>query len=100
MKVFLSELAERKLLKLSEYLLENWGLKARDKFIEKLTEKVKQISLQPESCPLSSEFKGLYKCIVTKQTTFYYRISTKLDEIEIITVFDTRQQPDKLRKDI
>ena len=49
MKVFLSELAERKLLKLAEYLLENWNLKTRDKFIEKLTEKIKQISLQPES---------------------------------------------------
>ncbi len=100
MKVFLSELAESKLLKLSVYLLENWNLKSRDKFIEKLTEKIKQISLQPKSCPESSEFKGLYKCVVTKQTTFYYRISTELNEIEIITVFDTRQIPDKLKKDI
>ena len=100
MKVFLSELAESKLLKLSEYLLENWNLKTRDKFIEKLTEKIEQISLQPESCPQSSEFKGLYKCVVTKQTTFYYRISRELNEIEIITIFDTRQNPKKLRKDI
>lgn len=100
MKVFLSELAERKLLKLSEYLLEKWNLKTRDKFIEKLTEKIEQISLQPESCLQSSEFKELYKCIVTKQTTFYYRISTESNEIEIITVFDTRQNPDKLSQDI
>ena len=100
MKVFLSELAESKLLKLSQYLLENWNLKTRDKFIEKLTGKIEQISLQPESCPQSSEFKGLYKCVVTKQTTFYYRISRELNEIEIITIFDTRQNPKKLRKDI
>ncbi len=40
MKVFLSELAESKLLKLSDYLLENWNLKTRDKFIEKLSEKI------------------------------------------------------------
>jgi len=100
MKVFLSELAESKLLKLSEYLLENWNLKTRDKFIEKLTGKIEQISLLPESCPQSSEFKGLYKCVVTKQTTFYYRISRELNEIEIITIFDTRQNPKKLRKDI
>ena len=100
MKVFLSELAERKLLKLSEYLLDNWNLKTRDKFIEKLTEKIEQISKQPESCPQSSEFKGLYKCVVTKQTTLYYRISRELNEIEIITIFDTRQNPDKLSKDI
>lgn len=40
MKIFLSELAELKLLKLSDYLLENWNLKTRNKFIEKLSEKI------------------------------------------------------------
>jgi|TARA_B110001450_G_C17420790_1_gene399777 plasmid stabilization system protein ParE len=77
MKVFLSELAESKLLKLNDYLLENWNLKTRDRFIEKLSEKMKHISIQPQSCPESFEFKGLYKCVVTKQTTFYYRVSTE-----------------------
>ena len=100
MKVFLSELAESKLLKLTDHLLENWNLKTRDRFIEKLSEKMKQISIQPQSCPESSEFKGLYKCVVTKQTTFYYRISTELKEVEVITIFDTRQNPNKLKKDI
>lgn len=100
MKVFLSEIAESKLLKLSEYLLENWNLKTRNKFVSKLNESIKQISQFPESCPQSSEFKGLYKCIVTKQTTLYYRISKELNEIEIITVFDTRQDPDSLKRDI
>ena len=100
MKVFLSELAESKLLKLSEYLIENWSLKTRDKFISKLTEKIKQISIHPDSCPKSSEFDNLYKCVVTKQTTFYYRINSDKREIEIITIFDTRQNPDKLKKDI
>ncbi|GGW74783.1 plasmid stabilization system protein ParE [Winogradskyella epiphytica] len=100
MKVYLSELAESKLLKISDYLLENWDLKTRDKFIEKLSEKIKQISIQPQSCPKSSEVKGLYKCVVTKQTTLYYRISIELREIEVITIFDTRQSPENLKKDI
>ncbi|WP_347173473.1 type II toxin-antitoxin system RelE/ParE family toxin [Polaribacter uvawellassae] len=65
MKVFLSELAESKLIKLSEYLLEEWSLKTRDKFISKLNDKIKQISNQPDSCPKSLEFKNLYKCVVT-----------------------------------
>ena len=38
MKVFLSELAENKLLSLSKYLLENWNLKARNQFLKKITE--------------------------------------------------------------
>jgi plasmid stabilization system protein ParE len=100
MNVFLSEIAEFKLLKLSEYLLENWNLKVRDAFIEKFSEKINQISNQPDSCPQSSAFKGLYKCVVTKQTTFYYRFSTELNEIEIITIFDTRQHPKKLNKQV
>ncbi|MCX2681987.1 type II toxin-antitoxin system RelE/ParE family toxin [Galbibacter sp. EGI 63066] len=100
MQVFLSELAESKLLRLSEYLLEKWNLKTRDKFIAKLTDKIKQISSQPDSCPKSNEYEGLYKCVVTKQTTFYYRILKQSNEIEIITIFDTRQNPDKLKKDI
>lgn len=100
MKVFLSELAESKLLKLNEFLLENWNLKVRNDFIKKLTSKIEQISNQPESCPESYLFKGLFKCVVTKQTTFYYRVSFDKKEIEIITVFDTRQNPDQLGKDI
>lgn len=100
MKVFLSELAENKLLKLNDFLLENWNLKVRNDFIKKLKSKIDQISEQPESCPQSSEFKGLFKCVITKQTTFYYRINFGRKEIEIITVFDTRQNPDKLEKDI
>ena len=100
MKVFLSELAEAKLLKLSEYLIERWNLKTRDKFISKLTEKINQISTQPESCPKSSEIDNLYKCVVTKQTTFYYRILSAKNEIEIITIFDTRQHPDKLKRNL
>ena len=68
MKVFLSELAEDKLLKLNDFLLENWNLKVRNDFIKKLASKIDQISDQPQSCQQSSEFKGLFKCVVTKQT--------------------------------
>lgn len=100
MKVYLSELAEQKLLELNLYLLENWGKRIRDKFLEKLSAKIEQITNQPESCPQSIKFRGIYKCVVTKQTTFYYRILSEKNEIEIITFFDTRQAPEKLRNNI
>jgi plasmid stabilization system protein ParE len=99
-KVFLSESAESKLLKLNEHLLLKWNLKVRNDFIKKLTSKIEQISNQPESCPESYLFKGLFKCVVTKQTTFYYRVNFDKKEIEIITFFDTRQNPDHLEKEI
>lgn len=37
MKVFLSELAESKLLDLKQYLLEHWNLKIKNDFIKKQT---------------------------------------------------------------
>jgi plasmid stabilization system protein ParE len=98
MKVYLSELAEDKLTKLTHYLHSEWSLKVKNEFVSKLTDKINQIASHPESCPQSAIQKGLYKCVVTRQTSFYYRIKSELNEIEIITIFDTRQNPDKLKQ--
>lgn len=100
MEIYFSELAKFKLNKLTTYLLENWSLHTKIDFLKKLDNKIVQIKTQPYSCIKSSEFKGLYKCVVTKHTTFYYRVFEKQQEIEIITIFDTRQNPDKLYKDL
>lgn len=100
MEVYLSELAESKLKKLTQHLLENWSHKVKMDFLTKLTDKINQISIQPESCPKSNEFGGIYKCVITKQTTFFYRINFQAEEIEIITLFDTRQDPEKIKKQL
>ena len=88
MEVYLSLRAEKKLQKLIYYLLENWNDKVVSNFLEKLDKKFMQISNFPKSCPFSSK-RNIYKCIVSKQTSFYYRL--KNNEIEIITFFDNRQ---------
>jgi plasmid stabilization system protein ParE len=93
-KVVLSLTAKKKLEELLSYLRYEWSDKVKQEFIEKLDEKINQVSRYPKSCPESKVFKNLYKCVVTKQTTFYYQI--KEDEIEIATLFDTRQDPQKL----
>lgn len=93
-KVVLSPTAKLKLEGLLVYLGQEWSEKAKQEFIEKLDAKINQVSNYPKSCPESIAFKGLYKCVVTKQTTFYYRI--KADVIEVATLFDTRQDTEKL----
>ncbi|GAL65440.1 hypothetical protein JCM19301_3900 [Jejuia pallidilutea] len=37
---------------------------------------------------------------MTKQTTFYYQIKWSDEEIEIITIFDARKDPDSLNDDL
>ncbi|WP_026450868.1 type II toxin-antitoxin system RelE/ParE family toxin [Aequorivita capsosiphonis] len=100
MEIFVSDIAEYKLKKLTECLLEEWGYKVKKNFLIKLNEKIKQISEYPESCPKSIVFGGIYKCVVTRQTTFFYRVNFAKKEIEIITLFDTRQDPDELKKQL
>lgn len=95
MKVVLSPTARRKLDTQLEYLQEEWSVKVKREFIKKLDKSIDQIATHPKSCPESHEFKGLHKCVVTKQTSLFYRI--KKEEIEVITLFDNRQDPSKLK---
>ncbi len=97
MKVYFSELAENQLLLLAEYLLAEWGRKVYDNFFDRLEEKIVQISTHPSSCPKSEKANGVHKCVVTKQTTLFYRINQLENEIEVITIFDSRQNPQNLK---
>ncbi len=99
MILFLSKLAENKLDHILLYILENWGIKERNNFIKLLTSKFNQLILFPESCPKSQSHPNLYKGVLSKQTIFFYQIKNNT-EIEIITFFDTRQNPDKLKSEI
>tara|TARA_B100000949_G_scaffold203170_1_gene192093 strand:+ start:163 stop:465 length:303 start_codon:yes stop_codon:yes gene_type:complete len=97
-KVVVSKNAEKKLNSLFDYLTENWSLKVKSHFVNKLDKNIKLIQKHPESFPESVKEKGLHKCVITKQTTLYYRFDEK--QIKIVTVFDTRQHPKKLKKDL
>lgn len=91
--VVFSKRSKNRLSKLLIYLEQEWSQKVKNEFIKKLDRCVMQISKLPESCPVSEDFPGLYKCVITKQTTFYYRI--KEMEIQVVAFFDNRQDPKK-----
>ena len=96
MKVYLSKQAEFKLDLILIYLLEEWNLKVKDDFIALLREKIIQISTLPNSCPKSKVNKEIFKCVLTKRITLYYRINN--NDVEIITFFDNRQNPKRKTK--
>ena len=97
-KVVISKTAEKKLENLFEYLIEKWSVKVKKDFVEKLDSSIEIIKNQPEIFPESKKGKGLRKCMITKQSTLYYRYNSK--RINIVTLFDTRQNPNKLAKEI
>lgn len=97
-KVVISKTAERKLDKLFEYLITEWSVKVKTDFVKKLDSSIEIIKNQPEIFPESKKGKSLRKCVITKQTTLFYRYNSK--RINIVTIFDTRQNPNKLDKEI
>ncbi|WP_290696654.1 type II toxin-antitoxin system RelE/ParE family toxin [Lacinutrix sp.] len=96
--VIISKTAEKKLEKLFEFLLEKWSQKVKSDFIKKLDKNINLIKNNPEGFPESENKVGLHKCVITKQTTLFYRYT--FEKITIVTVFDTRQNPNKLKKEI
>ena len=97
-KIVLSKRASRNLDKLLEYLETKWSKRVKDNFIKKLDKSLLILQERPESSPKSEVVKGLYKCVITKQTTAFYKFDNK--NIYIVTIFDTRQDPDKLNKKV
>ncbi|WP_240463056.1 type II toxin-antitoxin system RelE/ParE family toxin [Mesonia aquimarina] len=89
---------QKKLDKLFDYLIEKWSVDVKNEFISKLDDCIDIIKHQPEAFPESNKRKGLRRCVVTKQTTLYYRFNSK--RINVVTIVDTRQKPKMLNKEI
>jgi len=49
------------------------------------------IEQMPYGFPASQSFPGLRKCVITSQTTAFYRINEDAQEIEIIAIIDSRE---------
>lgn len=77
-------------------IAQRWSKKDALLFIGKLEKSISSITTLPKGFPLSKDKKGLRKCVISKQTTLYYRHKSR--QLEIIALFDTRQNPIKAPK--
>lgn len=87
--------AKNDYLNILNFLEEQWGEKIIKRFDDRLQHVLKLISESPEIYPASKKAEYVRKCVLSKQTSLYYRIN--LEKIEIITLFDNRQDSDKLK---
>lgn len=94
-KVIITKTTEKKLQAIFEYLNENWPKKVTIDFIKKLDATIEIIQKNPESFPTSKKRKNLHKCVLTKHNILFYSFTST--KITIITVFDSRQHPKKLK---
>ena len=93
--VIWSPLAEIDLEKVLDYLEEEWNQQVALGFLDKIENLTSQICINPKQFPIINIKKKVRKCVVTKHNTIYYRERKKT--IEILRVFDTRQDSKILR---
>ena len=79
-----------------DYLNAKWSERISKQFLNKLNKNLDLIQINPELFPKSENKNSLSKCVVTKQTTIVFNFNK--DRISIVSVFDTRQNPNKIKE--
>lgn len=98
LKITFSKTAEKNLDDVLNFIETKWSQKSKEIFLLKFEKAILIISSNPEIFPKSSVNKKYRKCVITKQSSLLY--TSSLNEIRIHTIFDTRQDPNKIKKDI
>jgi len=86
-----SHIAEAEELELLLFINNKWGKQKAEEIYNKIELVLYYISLMPKMYPVSQQKQGLRKCVLSKQTSIYYRI--KEDFIEIVSIRDNRAYP-------
>lgn len=93
--VIISPQAQKDILAILNYLQENWNQKVIDHFLDRLEGFYKIVSRFPRLFRYYDKRRNIRSYVLTRQNSVYYRNTRTA--IEIITVFDTRQHPRKLK---
>jgi plasmid stabilization system protein ParE len=76
------------------YLDEKWGNQVAFDFIELTNNLLDQIVVNPKQFPVFYKQKRVRRCVLTKHNSLFYRDGKT--KIEIIRIYDTRQDPNTL----
>ena len=94
-KLFWSDKAIDDLQNIIRYLTENWSQKEVQNFARRLDKRLDLISINPRLFPKTVRRKDIRRSVLTKHTVIYYKTAEKI--VTIVTLFDPRQNPKKLR---
>ncbi len=76
-----------------DYLLKEWSVKVATDFINNLEKRVNNLSFFPHIGIASLKDTSIRSIVITNHNKLYYRVSP--GKIEILGIFDTRQNPSK-----
>ena len=79
--------------KLLEYLIEEWGELIANRIRTEINHQFIRIHRDPTQFPVFRKSKNTRRCVASPQTSIYFKVHK--DFIEILSVFDNRQNPKK-----
>ena len=95
--ILISKTAQGHLDSIFLYLETKWSIKVKDEFISLLTQKIEFLANFPESGKTCNDFSLIVRSfVINKQVTIYYTFSET--EVRLLAIFDTRQDPSKIKK--
>jgi len=89
--------AEQNLNAIFDYLEAIWTEREIAIFAKMLEANLQNISEFPEMFPFYNKDKSVRRCVLSSQTTIYYRVIQCENKIVIITLFDNRRNPKSLK---
>jgi plasmid stabilization system protein ParE len=93
--VNLSPSAKEDIENISQYLNQEWGKVVLSRFLIKINWIISQIVINPQQYPVINTRLKIRRCVITKQNTLYYIYVN--GKIKIVRIYDTRQDPNKLK---
>lgn len=77
------------------YLVENWTQKEVQDFARRLEKRLEIIVINPRLFQVTTKRRNIRRSVLTKHTVIYYETNKSL--VTVVTLFDPRQNPKKLR---
>ena len=95
-KILWTDHALEELKRTVQYLESNFSNRDIDRLADKIETVILSISRFPNLYPETFQRKSVRRAPVTKFNTLYYRMNIKQRQIEILSFFSNREDPDKL----
>jgi plasmid stabilization system protein ParE len=88
--------AEENLNAIFDYLERMWSEREISNFAQTLEQHLLIITKHPAAFPYYDRRKNVRRCVLSPQTSIYYREISSENKIVIITLFDNRRNPKRL----
>ncbi|MDH5399522.1 MAG: type II toxin-antitoxin system RelE/ParE family toxin [Cyclobacteriaceae bacterium] len=85
--------ARQEEIEILEYVQARFGQNTAREVYESIEQTIEKIAVMPGMFPSSKKQKGLRKCVLSKQTSIYYRVSN--DWIEVVSFRANLKDPGK-----